>query len=140
MNVSLGITLASLLIAAIADRFWIRTWFLSNLCAILAVIATVQCFIRKLWKFTIEQDQIRTEMLFTHHIDLRTPFEKISSISVFEGILEAFMDVGTIEFSTASSQLDHSSIKWSHVRSPRLIAAQLEELAKVRREKRGGPG
>lgn len=112
--------------------FW-HTIVIAGLMGTLSLCVLMDWGIKKTWKFSISSNQIRTEKLFTGPIDLRTPLDQIVGINAYEGILEALLDVGTIEISTASSQHDHVAIKWPHLRNARKVADRLEILLKEKR-------
>ncbi|MBL7189363.1 MAG: PH domain-containing protein [Phycisphaerae bacterium] len=133
LAICLGVQLAVLAAVALADLIFWQTVAIAVVCGILALFALIKWLIRKTWKFTIGADQIRTEKLFTGHIDLRTPLDQVVGINAYEGIIEALLDVGTIEISTASSQRDHVAIKWPHLRDARKVADRLESLLKEKR-------
>lgn len=124
------VVLTSLLLADLV--FW-HTIGVAVLASILAVFTLLKWVIRKTWKFAITADQLRTEKLFTDHIDLRTPLDQVAGIKAYEGVLEALLDVGTIEISTVSSQRDHVAIKWPHLRNAQHVADQLERYLKEKR-------
>lgn len=124
------VLLACLLIVDLV--FW-DTIGIAVVACILMLFAFLKWAIQKSWKFTITADQVRTEKLFTGHIDLRTPLDQVVGINEYEGILEALFDVGTIEISTASSQRDHVAIKWPHLRNARKVASRIEALLKEKR-------
>lgn len=121
------------IILGIIIYIWLQTIIVFAGVAVFAVASYLDYIIRKRWKFTIGPDHLRTEKIFTHHIDLRTPLDQVVGISVYEGILEALNGVGTIEISTSSSRPDHALITWCHLRDARNIALRLETLLKDKR-------
>lgn len=87
--------------------------------------AIIRWIIQRTYRFTVTDDTIRTEKLFTKDIDVTTPVSKVQSVSVSEGILQAILNVGTIEITTASSDGFRATFKWSHLRNPREVASRL---------------
>lgn len=133
LAVCFGVQLVVLALLILADLVFWHTVVVAVAAGIIALFAFLKWGICKTWKFTIGADQIRTEKLFTGHIDLRTPLDQVVGINASEGILEALLDVGTIEISTASSQRDHVAIKWPHLRNARKVAERFEVLLKEKR-------
>lgn len=96
--------------------------------ALLALMVIFGTWVRSTYRFTLHPDSIQTQKLFTQHIDVTTPIARIQSVSAHEGILEAMLDVGTLEISTASSHDDHASFRWPHLASSREVAARMQEV------------
>ena len=80
--------------------------------------------IRRLWKYTIESDYIRTEKLFTKEIEVQSPIHSIKQINVYEGVLEALFDVGTVEISIETNIV----IKWRYIQKPRMVEERIKSL------------
>ncbi|MCA9248864.1 MAG: PH domain-containing protein [Planctomycetales bacterium] len=80
---------------------------------------------KAMYRFTFGSGEIRTQKVFTNHIDVTTPVHQIQSVSAYEGILEALLGAGTIEFTTASSHQEHAKYTWPHIHDARTIAEEL---------------
>lgn len=99
------------------------------LIAIIGILFSLfQYWKKTTYKFTITDDFIETNMLFTKHLDVRIPISKIQGISTQEGILEAILNVGQIKISTASFNNDHQEIIWPHLSNHEAIAKKLQQL------------
>jgi membrane protein YdbS with pleckstrin-like domain len=133
LKVRLLTQLGFLTVLAVATLVWRRRIEIGVVAGGLAVFAVITWFVRRTWSFTVGSDHIRTEKLFTKQINLRTPLDQVVGINTYEGVLEALLDVGTIEISTASSQRDHVSIKWPHLHDAHFVASRLEALLKEKR-------
>jgi len=123
----LTIQLGVLTIVAVLDLIFLGAYALAGVCILLAITAAVRWAIHRTYRFTLGDDVVRTEKLFTQHIDVRTPVEKVVSVSAYEGIVEAIVGVGTVEISTASSDSGHATIRWPHVRGHRKVVAAIEQ-------------
>lgn len=121
----LGIRLLfALVIAVVAASFASLAFGL--VCGSIAVaIAVSYWFIGRTYRFTVSDDVVRTEMLFTKDVDVTTPIANIQSISAHEGVFEAICSVGTVEISTASSNLDHATFRWPALANHREIVELL---------------
>lgn len=100
---------------------------------LLFVIAVCRWAVYRSYRFTVGHDTLRTEMLFTEHIDVTTPISQIQGVSAYEGVIEALFDVGTVEISTASSNAKHSTLCWPYLSKHRAIAENLRHNAAATR-------
>ena len=88
-------------------------------------------WISTLHRFTIAPDYIRTEKQFSAHLDVTTRLAVIQGVSVYEGVLEALLGVGSIEISTASSQGGHTNVVWPHLAAHRRLARELQDVVQA---------
>ena len=136
LGICLATQLAILAAVIVANRVLGYRGIVEAVSVSLVVVVIVRWLIQLTWKFTSGPDQLRTEKLFTNHIDLRTPLDQVVGIQAYEGVIEAILGVGTIEISTASSLREHVSVQWPHLRNARAEANRLESLLKEKRPTR----
>ena len=118
------IQLAVATVFAIAFSF--AHWGIGLLIFVLFTVAVwFQNKTRSMYRFSFSGTEIRTRKIFTNHIDVTVPTHQVQTVSVHEGILEALLDAGTIEITTASSKSDHSHFTWPHIHDAREIAKDL---------------
>src|SRR5207248_7321796 len=98
-----------------------------------AFLILIIWWVPSLYRFTISSDCVRTEKPFSAHLDVTTPSDVIQGISVYEGVIEAIVGVGTIEISTASSHGGHAHFVWPHLAGHRELARQLQMFVKANR-------
>jgi hypothetical protein len=84
LGICLGVQLGFLLVIAVAGLIWFHTISIAVACAVFGLFTVIRWLIRRTWKFTVGPDHIRTEKLFTSHIDLRTPLDQMVGISAYE--------------------------------------------------------
>lgn len=84
--------------------------------------------VHRTFRFTLRDESIRTQKLFSQHLDVSTPIGRIQGVSAYEGILEALLDVGTLEISTASSHGQHALFIWPHLKASRQIARTIQDM------------
>ena len=89
LAVCFSVQLVVLTLLILSDLILWKTVVVAVLGGTLALFAFLRWVIRKTWKFKISADQIRTQKLFTGHIDLRTPLDQVVGINAYEGIFGA---------------------------------------------------
>ena len=110
----------------LAIAFSFAHWVVGLLILVFFIVAVwFQHKSMSMYRFTFSSTEIRTRKVFTNHIDVTVPTHQVQTVSVHQGILEAFLDAGTIEISTASSKSDHSHFTWPHIHDAREIAKEL---------------